>query len=94
MKRGIAVPRDLSVVGFDDIGAAAAVTPSMTTVRQPLLEKGRIVGRLILGQEAPPPGDALLLPTELAAPSLAALRHRTPLTWRVPPRPGGQRAAR
>lgn len=64
-RRGIAVPRDLSVVGFDDIDAAAAVTPSLTTVRQPLLEKGRVAGRLILGQQAPPPGDAFLLPTEL-----------------------------
>jgi DNA-binding LacI/PurR family transcriptional regulator len=66
-RRGIAVPERLSVVGFDDIAPAATATPPLTTVRQPLLEKGRVAGRLVLGQQAPPPGDALLLPTELVA---------------------------
>ena len=35
---GLRVPRDLSVVGFNDIPAAAWLTPSLTTVRQPLAE--------------------------------------------------------
>ncbi|MEZ4707748.1 MAG: LacI family DNA-binding transcriptional regulator [Caldilineaceae bacterium] len=39
--KGISVPRELSVVGFDDIRAASYVTPPLTTVRQPLQEMGR-----------------------------------------------------
>src|SRR5256885_2447224 len=39
--RGLNVPEDLSVVGFDDIEGATIVTPALTTVRQPLAEMGR-----------------------------------------------------
>ncbi|WP_320064159.1 LacI family DNA-binding transcriptional regulator [Micromonospora sp. RTGN7] len=38
--RGILVPRDVSVVGFDDMPIAADVTPALTTVRLPLVELG------------------------------------------------------
>jgi LacI family transcriptional regulator len=39
--RGLRVPEDLSVVGFDDVESATVVTPKLTTVRQPLAEMGR-----------------------------------------------------
>jgi len=39
--RGLGVPEDLSVVGFDDVEHATIVTPALTTVRQPLAEMGR-----------------------------------------------------
>ena len=39
--RGLRVPEELSVVGFDDVEHAAIVTPALTTVRQPLAEMGR-----------------------------------------------------
>jgi LacI family transcriptional regulator len=40
--RGLQVPRDLSVTGFDDIDISRATTPQLTTVRQPLEEMGRM----------------------------------------------------
>jgi LacI family transcriptional regulator len=40
--RGIRVPQDLSVTGFDDIDVSRATTPQLTTVRQPLQEMGRM----------------------------------------------------
>ncbi|MFC7759592.1 substrate-binding domain-containing protein [Catellatospora bangladeshensis] len=47
-ERGLRVPADLSVTGFDDIDLASATTPRLTTVRQPLQEMGRIaVGLLV-----------------------------------------------
>jgi LacI family transcriptional regulator len=52
--RGLRVPDDLSVVGFDDVEHATIVTPSLTTVRQPLAEMGRtavsLLNRLLEGQ--------------------------------------------
>lgn len=39
-ERGIAVPRDLSVVGFDDVPLAAMMTPPLTTIHIPLAELG------------------------------------------------------
>lgn len=47
-ERGLRVPADLSVAGFDDIDLAQATSPRLTTVRQPLQEMGRMaVGLLI-----------------------------------------------
>ncbi len=40
--RGVGVPEELSVVGFDDTFEASIVTPPLTTVRQPLAEMGRM----------------------------------------------------
>src|SRR5215472_8944151 len=45
---GVSVPRDLSVVGFDDVPIAAWTNPALTTVRQPIVDKGRIAARLLL----------------------------------------------
>jgi LacI family transcriptional regulator len=46
--RGVAVPEDLSVVGFDDLEEAEIVTPALTTIRQPLAEMGRIAVSLLM----------------------------------------------
>jgi DNA-binding LacI/PurR family transcriptional regulator len=41
------VPEQLSVVGFDDSPAARAAEPALTTVAQPLRERGQAVGSLV-----------------------------------------------
>ena len=46
--RGLDVPGDLSVVGFDDIPAAEHAYPALTTIRQPHVEKGRLAGEMLL----------------------------------------------
>lgn len=47
-ERGLRVPEDLSVAGFDDSDVARATQPQLTTVRQPLEEMGRMaVGLLV-----------------------------------------------
>jgi DNA-binding LacI/PurR family transcriptional regulator len=38
---GLRIPDDLSIVGFDDIPAASWTTPRLTTIHQPIREKGR-----------------------------------------------------
>ena len=63
---GLRVPEDVSVVGFDDIQSAAYSTPSLTTVRQPLLEMGKrgaeILLKRIANREAPYPAEIVMTP--------------------------------
>jgi LacI family transcriptional regulator len=47
-ERGLRVPGDLSVTGFDDIDLAQATSPLLTTVRQPLAEMGRMAVSLLI----------------------------------------------
>ena len=44
------VPEDVSIVGFDDIEAAAFTIPRLTTVRQPLSEMGSVAAQSVLKQ--------------------------------------------
>jgi len=46
--RGLVIPDDISLVGFDDLPSAAAVRPSLTTVHQPLIEMGRVATQMLL----------------------------------------------
>ena len=77
---GMAVPGDLSVVGFDDNPIAARLRPALTTVRQDVAEKGRIAAAALLDVVAGGTGSAgspvaageepagplhVMLPTEL-----------------------------
>jgi LacI family xylobiose transport system transcriptional regulator len=47
--RGLSVPRDLSVVGYDDIALAKWMSPQLTTIHQPLRRMGEEATRLVLG---------------------------------------------
>lgn len=46
--RGLRIPDDVSVVGFDDIPQAAMLRPALTTVRQPLEMMGRVATQMLL----------------------------------------------
>jgi LacI family transcriptional regulator len=63
---GLSVPGDVSVVGFDDIQSAAYSTPSLTTVRQPLLEMGKRGAQVLLeriaNREAEYPAEIVMAP--------------------------------
>ncbi len=49
-ERGVAVPQDLSVVGFDDIHLAAYTSPALTTVHQPTYEMGRRAAEILIDE--------------------------------------------
>ena len=44
---GLAVPADLSVVGFDDLPMSRWASPPLTTVRQPLADMGRVASQML-----------------------------------------------
>ncbi len=55
-QRGLHVPEDVSLMGFDDVALSAYQIPPLTTVRQPIQEIGTALGRAlraVLGGESP-----------------------------------------
>ncbi len=75
----LTVPADIALVGFDDIPLAAAMTPSLTTVRQPIGELGKIAARLLLDRLDANPADPaiprVMLPVELVIRESCAFRQ-------------------
>jgi len=63
-ERGLRVPEDISVVGFDDIASAAFQNPSLTTVRQPLRQMGATAARILLDRlnGGTDPGEVMVKP--------------------------------
>ncbi|MCK9899621.1 LacI family transcriptional regulator [Parafrankia colletiae] len=85
--RGIGVPRNVSVVGFDNIAAADLVTPGLTTVAAPLYAQGITATRHVLtmiegGRDRT--GQPAVLPVRLVVRGSTAAPHRS----LDPPRPG------
>jgi LacI family transcriptional regulator len=65
--RGLRVPDDVSVVGFDDIPQASVVRPGLTTVSQPLEKMGRVATQMLLDlfRNKEKTDNRIELPTEL-----------------------------
>lgn len=51
-RRGLDVPRDLTVVGFDDTAPARSIWPELTTIRQPIAEMAQAAVRLLVAEIA------------------------------------------
>lgn len=66
-ERGLDIPKDISVVGFDDIPQATTTHPKLTTVRQPLEQMGQVGVKLLLEQFKNPerPPRRMTLATQL-----------------------------
>ncbi|MCS6845984.1 MAG: LacI family transcriptional regulator [Caldilineales bacterium] len=82
---GIAVPEQLSIVGFDDVELAQYVTPPLTTVHQPKLRLGRRAMEMLLELVEEKPVQNEVLPTDLVvrrstapAPKTAPAMERRP----------------
>ena len=52
-RRGLRVPEDVSVVGYDDVPEAARSEPPLTTIAQPIVEKGRLAAHMIFDPGPP-----------------------------------------
>jgi LacI family transcriptional regulator len=65
--RGLRVPTDISIIGFDDIPQASVVRPALTTVNQPLEKMGRVATQILLDMLRQPEREVgrIELPTEL-----------------------------
>ena len=66
-ERGLRIPEDLSIIGFDDIPQANSLHPALTTVHQPLEAMGRVATQMLFGYLADPSRteERIELPTQL-----------------------------
>jgi DNA-binding LacI/PurR family transcriptional regulator len=71
---GLSVPRDISVIGFDDIVSAAFLKPSLTTIHQPLHDMG-VEGAQVLLQKIADP--AFEMPAEIVMQPTLTIREST-----------------
>jgi LacI family transcriptional regulator len=67
LQRGLRIPDNLSVIGFDDIPQSATSHPPLTTVQQSLIEMGRVAARMLIARIENPalPIEHVQLKTQL-----------------------------
>lgn len=75
-ERGLDVPRDVAVVGFDDLHAAAWTNPPLTTVRQDTVTAGALLVEQILRLIRGEPAEPRLVPTRLVVRGSCGADHR------------------
>ena len=91
LARGLRVPEDVAVVGFDDVEEARFTEPPLTTVHQPLYEKGRFATETILAMlRNERVADRLVMHTDLVTRTSCGCEK--PVS--VPPGYGGEREIR
>lgn len=75
--RGIRVPEDVSVVGYDDLSLASQVHPTLTSVRQPLAEAAQALMRGVLDAREGTSPTTVILPTALIERESTASRSQS-----------------
>lgn len=72
-ERGLEVPQDLSIVGFDDTAIATAIWPPLTTVRWPIRAMARSAALKLIDPEVASDEQSLFLSDFIARASVAGI---------------------
>lgn len=79
---GVKIPNDVALAGFDDFELAELTSPSLTVVRQPAQEMGRVAANLLIDRitrgELPQTGSRIVLPVEIVLRRSCGCKHKTP----------------
>ncbi|MGO9340502.1 MAG: LacI family DNA-binding transcriptional regulator [Terracidiphilus sp.] len=80
---GVKMPGDVAFAGFDDFDMAECTSPSLTVVRQPAQEMGRVATSLLFDRiargELPQTGNRIVLPVEIVLRRSCGCKHRNPV---------------
>jgi LacI family transcriptional regulator len=80
---GVKMPNDVAFAGFDDFDMAEFTSPSLTVVRQPAQEMGRVAASLLFDRiqrnELPRTGNRIVLPVEIVLRRSCGCKHRIPM---------------
>lgn len=70
MRRGLSIPGDLSVVGYDDSPLASQLWPALTTIHLPIRDLGRQAAQMLLSDEPAAPDEAAARAPRTVTPQL------------------------
>lgn len=77
-KRGISVPEQVQLIGFDDISFSSLISPELTTIHQPIEEMARSAVELIIEQKNPDKrGACVVFPVSLSERQTTKCKEKT-----------------